>query len=73
MKAGLAALWWIAAGGLQAAPLPPDCWLRDVAAKGEAVWLLCEEGPLLKSADSGKTWSDFPSAVEWAIAGLGAT
>ncbi len=57
----------LAGEALRAAPVPPGCWLRDAAAAGETVWLLCEDGPVLKSADRGETWSHFqlPAAGRW--------
>jgi len=38
-----------------AASLP--CWVHGAAASGSHVWLLCERSEVLRSPDTGKTWT----------------
>lgn len=33
------------------------CWIEDASAKGETVWLLCQDGGLLRTADGGSAWA----------------
>jgi len=32
------------------------CWIQDAAAAGSTIWLLCQQGALLISADGGANW-----------------
>jgi photosystem II stability/assembly factor-like uncharacterized protein len=53
----------------------PPCWLRDGAASGRTVWLLCQDGKILRSDDQGAKWQQqsLPSQVNlYAIAFLDA-
>lgn len=53
----------------------PPCWLRDGSASGRTVWLLCQEGKILRSDDQGAKWQQqtLPSQVSlYAIAFLDA-
>ncbi|MCS6952364.1 MAG: hypothetical protein NZM33_05835, partial [Bryobacteraceae bacterium] len=45
-----------------AQPASPGCWIRDIAASGGAVALLCGEGVLIRSTDGGASWSSLPVA-----------
>jgi len=48
---------WMFAVEIFAFP-PPGCWIRDgLSLESGAVWLLCEQGVLLHSADSGESWT----------------
>jgi len=51
-----------------AASLP--CWVHDAAAVGDHVWLLCERGQALRSADRGATWTTANVAPDEKLRGI---
>lgn len=57
----LVACWWAmtAQGGIASQDtLPADCWIRDATSSGpNTLWVLCEQGWLLHTADGGVHWT----------------